>query len=66
MEPETPKPVCTLTGTDGNVFALAGRVARALKQADQHKQAHDMYRRLQQCPSYDAALQLFLEYVDIR
>jgi len=62
----TTKPQCKLSGTDGNVFALAGRVAVALKRAKQPDKAEEMYARLRQCPSYDASLQLFMEYVDVR
>lgn len=64
MDPVKPK--CTLSGTDGNVFALAGKVTRALKQAGQIDKAKDFNARLVQCGSYDAALQLMMEYVDVQ
>lgn len=60
----TTKPQCQLTGTDGNVFALAGQVGKALKRAGLQAEAKEFYRRLKQCPSYDAALELMCEYVD--
>jgi hypothetical protein len=62
----TTKPVCKLTGTDGNVFFLAARVGKALKKAGQADKADEMYERLRTCPSYDASLQLFMAYVDVR
>jgi hypothetical protein len=58
------KPKCKLIGTDGNVFALAGRVARALKDAGQHEQAKEFMKKLPKCHSYDEALALMLDYVD--
>lgn len=60
------KPTCTLVGTDGNVYALASRVGIALRESGQPDQADDMWTRLWQCQSYDEALRLFAEYVEIR
>ena len=60
------KPRCKLTGTDGNVFALAARVVAALEKAGQPEQAEEMKRRLFRCKSYDESLRLFMEYVDVR
>jgi hypothetical protein len=60
------KPRCKLTGTDGNVFALAGKVYATLVKAGQQTQADEMKTRLFKCKSYDESLQLFLEYVDVR
>lgn len=59
------KPKCTLIGTDGNVFALAGRVGRALKQAGLNDKAKEFYSKVMQCGSYDEALRLMDEYVEI-
>lgn len=58
------KPRCKLVGTDGNVFALAGRVGSALKRAGYRDEANEFYGRLTNCASYDDALCLMLEYVD--
>lgn len=66
METQAKKPTCKLTGTDGNVFALAGLVIRALKKAGQTKQASEVSSRLMACKSYDDALAMFCEYVDAR
>jgi hypothetical protein len=60
------RPRCKLTGTDGNVFALAARVAMALKKAHQPGKALKMYTKLEACHSYDEALRLFMAYVDVR
>lgn len=58
-------PVCKLIGEDGNVFCLAARVSRALKDNDLTEQADDVWKKLQECKSYDDALQLFMKYVEI-
>jgi hypothetical protein len=63
--PETPKPRCRLTGTNGNVFALAGRVRRTLLKARQPEQAAEMVERLKTCASSEAALRVFMEDVDV-
>ena len=59
------KPRCKLSGVDGNVFVLAGKVTRALKDAGQHDKAHEFTNKLFQTKSYDEALQLMHEYVDV-
>jgi hypothetical protein len=58
------KPKCKLAGTDGNVFALAGRVTTALKKAGQKDKADEFSKKLWECESYEAALQLMCEYVE--
>ena len=55
---ETKKPKCKLSGTDGNVFALAWRVGSALKQANLADKADEFYKRLPKCQTYDEALNL--------
>lgn len=59
------KPRCKLIGTDGNVFALAGRVQKTLRKAGQGELAKEFQKKLFECPSYDAALALMSEYVEI-
>jgi len=54
-----------LTGTDGNVFSLAGKVGKALKQDGQNDKAEEFYKLLLECQSYDEALQLMMKYVDV-
>lgn len=62
---DTPKPSCKLTGHNGNVFVLAGRVSEALREAGQAAKAQEMQARLFECGSYQEALRLFMEYVDV-
>ena len=59
------KPKCKLIGTDGNVFVLAGVVSRCLRSNKMYDEEKEMSSRLWECASYDEALQLFCEYVDI-
>jgi hypothetical protein len=59
------KPYCPLIGENGNVYNLAGIVSITLKKNGQSKEAEEMLNRLYDCPSYDHALRLFAEYVEI-
>ena len=59
------KPICELIGTDGNVFALAGQVGKALKRDGQPEKATEFYEKLKATKSYDEALTLMGEYVEI-
>lgn len=64
--PDNPsKPAVRLSGTDGNVFFLAGKVTRALKNAGQRAQAEEFNKRLWACGSYDEALALMAEYCEV-
>lgn len=65
MREESVKPKCKLTGTDGNVFALAGRVVSTLKDNGQHKEAGEVGEKVFNCKSYEEALNLFADYVDV-
>lgn len=53
-----------LSGTDGNVFALGGRVSRALKEGGRKDLADEFTASLFRCGSYDEALQLMDTYVE--
>lgn len=59
------KPKVQLTGTDGNVFALAGIVSKALKAAGQVNEAARFNEELLHCESYDAALLLMMRYAEV-
>ena len=56
---------CKLVGTDGNVFALAGRVSRTLTKAGQSEKVKEFLERLPRCKSYYEALALMQEYVEV-
>ena len=59
------KPFCKLIGEDGNVFNLLGIVSKTLKRAGYKKEAEEVSKRAWECESYDKALQLFMDYVDV-
>lgn len=59
------KPIVKLVGTNGNVFALSGRVRQALNDAGMVTEAVEFSSRLFKCSSYDEALQLMMEYVEV-
>jgi len=60
------KPRCRLTGEDGNIFNLMGIVSRTLKEAGEPQKAEEMVRRITtEAKSYDEALALLMEYVDV-
>jgi len=52
-----------LTGTDGNVFALAAKVSNALRAGGFPDLAKEFQSKLFTMPSYDAALSLMADYV---
>jgi len=54
-----------LVGTDGNVFALAGKVSGALKRGGYPELAKEFTTKLFQQSSYDDALALMMEYVEV-
>lgn len=59
------KPNCPLIGTDGNIFNLLGIANRTLEQHGMPEQAKEMTERIQQSGSYDEALSIIGEYVNI-
>ena len=60
------KPVCELTGEDGNIFNLVGIASKVLKRAGRPDQAQEMKKRVIESDSYDAALSIVGEYVDVQ
>ncbi len=61
----TTKPRCKLVGEDGNIFAVLGRVRRALRESGQPEQADEVTDRVTQAGSYEEALQIIMGYVDV-
>ena len=60
------KPRCRLIGEDGNIFNLMGIVSRTLKDAGEPEKADEMIKRItSDAKSYDEALAVLMEYVDI-
>lgn len=60
------KPTCKLIGTDGNAFAIVGRVKQALTKAGQKERASEFVTKAFACGSYDAVLALCMEFVEVR
>lgn len=59
------KPDCKLTGTDGNVFAIIGRVSKVLEKAGQTDKALEFEKKAFACASYNEVLKLTNEYVEV-
>ena len=64
QEAQPEKPSVKLVGTDGNIFAVVGRCARALREAGQADQAKEMTAAAFKAKSYDEALGICMRYVD--
>ena len=64
-EPDKIKPDCKLIGEDGNIFNLMGLAARTLRHNGLAEQATEMTNRIHECGSYDEALCIIGEYVNI-
>ncbi len=59
------KPKCKLVGTDGNVFALIGTVRKCLRKNGLDDQGKEFSAKVMKAGSYDQALQIMTEYVDV-
>ena len=62
---EQKKPECPLIGQNGNVFNLMGIASKTLKENDMADEAKEMYERITSSGSYDEALCIISEYVEI-
>lgn len=60
------RPVCELTGQDGNVFNVIAQVKRALKSAGEYARAEEFGKRALRAGSYAAVFAISAEYVEIR
>lgn len=59
------RPPCRLVGEDGNVFAVIGRVSRALRGAGQADRSREFVERAFAATSYDEVLEMVHDYVDV-
>ena len=62
---EVKKPKAKLIGANGNVFNLIGIASRSLKRAGQNDKATEMSKRVMSSGSYDEALSIIMEYVEV-
>ena len=59
------KPDCPLIGENGNIFNLVGIAARTLKMNGLYEQATEMSEKVFKSGSYEEALSIIGEYVNI-
>ncbi len=59
------KPVVNFKNADGNIFSLTSLCGVALKRANLHDKAQELYSRIPKCKSYDEALTLLSDYCHI-
>ena len=62
---EKQKPDCPLIGADGNIFNLMGIASRTLKDNGMRAEAAEMRERIMSGGSYENALCILGEYVNI-
>ncbi|MGN0591846.1 MAG: hypothetical protein ACI4JQ_01215, partial [Ruminococcus sp.] len=62
---EPVKPDCPLIGRDGNIFNLIGIASQTLREHGMEEQAAEMFNRITQYQSYDSALSIIGDYVNI-
>lgn len=60
------KPVAVMIGQDGNVFNLVGIASRVLKKNGMGDKAKEMQEKVFKAGSYDEALMIMGDYVDIQ
>lgn len=65
MDDETTKIKCKLVGQDGNIFNLIGIASRTLKKAGLKDKANEMCNKATKAQSYEEALNIIGDYVDI-
>ncbi len=59
------KPRVKLIGENGNIFNLIGLASRGLKKAGQNDKATEMSQRVMSSGSYEEALSIIMEYVEV-
>jgi hypothetical protein len=59
------KPIVKLINEDGNIFSIMGRVTKALKQNGMEDKAKEYSDKIWDCASYDEALRITMEYVEV-
>lgn len=59
------KPTCKLLGEDGNIFVLLSLASKTLKKNGMKEEAAEMTTRVMESGSYDKALMIISDYVEI-
>jgi hypothetical protein len=65
MDPKYPHITVQLTGTDGNAFAILGRVSRALRQAGVSQAEREAFTQEATASNYDGLLQTVMRWVEV-
>ena len=65
MDNKRNKPDCNLIGEDGNIFNLMARAIKTLRENNLSEEAKEMRERITSSGSYDEALCIIGEYVNI-
>jgi hypothetical protein len=65
MTPKYPEICVQLTGTDGNAYALLGKVTRALRQAGLSQAERETFQQEATSGTYDELLQTIMRWVDV-
>ena len=65
MDNKRNKPDCKLIGEDGNIFNLMARAIKTLRENNLSGEAKEMRERITSSGSYDEALCIIGEYVNI-
>lgn len=63
---KTEKPIANLLGEDSNVFNIVGIASKALKKAGMGSEASEMATKVFASGSYDEALTIIGNYVEIQ
>jgi len=62
---EEQRPDCQLSGENGNVFSIIGRVSKALKGASFWEKAEEFNVGALKCVNYDEVILLAYKYVNV-
>lgn len=65
MESEFVKPSCKLIGEDGNIFNLMAIARRTLIKDGQRDRSNEMIEKVKMQNSYDEALAVIMEFVNV-
>ena len=65
MDNKRNKPDCKLIGEDGNIFNLMARAIKTLRENNLSEEAKELRKRITSSGSYDEALCIIGEYVNI-
>lgn len=65
LNKELKKPKCALIGEDGNIFNLMGIASKILKRNGMREEAKEMCEKITKSGSYDEALNIISDYVEI-